>query len=375
MSLGLAATGTGALSACGSSTDLEASSTAPVDRSDVDHSLWVSNWPLYIDVSAPNPRRHPTVDAFQRATGIRVRYTEDVNSNEQFFAMVRDALQAGGSTGRDLFVLTDWMAARMIRYGWIQAIEPTAVPNKVNVVDFLAAPSFDPRREYSLPWQAGMTGIAYNADVTASVRDVDSLLTRKELRGRVTVLSEMRDTMGLIMLQQGIDPAQFTGDQWSRAIASLTDAVDSHQIKSVTGNEYARQLARGDIAAAIAWSGDVIQLQYRHPNIKFVVPEAGGMLWADNMLIPAGSQHRSNAEAWMNWYYRPDIAARLAAYVRYICPVVGAQEAMARVDPTLVDQPLIFPSPDQRQQLSIFMALNDDQEQQYAADFAAAQNG
>lgn len=340
------------------------------DDSSRDKSLVVSNWPLYIDVSEDDESVRPTLDAFMAQTGIKVTYQEDVNDNNEFFGKVRNQLSTCQSIDRDIIVLTDWMAARMIRLGWVQPLRKDKLPNvEANLLPSLRGRSWDKNTEYAVPWQTGLAGVAYNGNVTKEVRTVDELLTRPDLKGKVTMLSEMRDTVGLIMLEMGFDPSDFTEDEFNQALTKLQTAVDAGQIRRFTGNDYAQDLAKGDIAACIGWSGDVIQLNFEDENIKFVTPEAGVMLWSDNMQVPNRATHQANAESLMNYYYEPQVAAELAAYVNYICPVRGAQEAMVDIDPELAENELIFPSESTLSTAKVFMALNEAQERIFEQGF------
>jgi len=364
---GAAAAGAGLLAACGNDDDGDGGSGG---SSSDEKILNFANWPLYIDTKrVDGEKTYPTLEAFEAETGISVNYTEPVNDNEEYFAKIRPILAANKDVGVDSFVLTDWMASKLINLDWLETLDKSNIPNFDNLTSTLKSPTFDPNRDYSIPWQSGVTGIAYDESLTDPVTTINDLLTNPDLSGQITVLKEMRDTMGLILLDQGADPADFDSDQWSSAIATLESAKDSGQIRQFTGNNYAQLLAKGDIKACIAWSGDVIQLQFDNPNIRFAIPDAGGMLWSDNMLIPINAQHKANAEAWMNYYYDPKVAAELAAWVNYICPVDGAQEELAKIDPQLAKNPLIFPTPEDYDQLSIFRALSDDEETQFASDF------
>jgi spermidine/putrescine transport system substrate-binding protein len=369
----------GATSAAGGSTSAAAgsatSAAAPApasyaDKSATEKKLNWSNWPLYIDID-DKTKGHPTIDAFTKKTGIKVTYTEDVNDNDEFFGKIKPQMSGGQDTGRDLIVLTDWMAGRLIRLGWVEKLDKTKIPNAANLIASLAKPGFDPTRDYSLPWQSGMTGIAYNSKATkgAKVETIDQLFTDKALKGKVTALTEMRDTMGLVLLSMGKDPNNFTDDDFGAAIDKLQKAVSDKQIRQFTGNDYAPLLGKGTVAACVAWSGDVIQLQSDNKDIQFVTPDTGAMLWADNMLIPQKAQHRANAEALMNYYYEPDVAAAVADYVNYICPVQGAQEAMVKIDKDAANNPLIFPSAAVLAKTHIFKSLTPDQETSYNAQF------
>ena len=337
------------------------------DLSATEHELIISNWPAYID---PRDNPNSTYAVFQKQTGISVSYSDDVNDNLEFFGKIVNQMRACQPVDRDMFMLTDWMAARMINLGWLQKLDHAKLPNvEANLLPALRHPPWDPNRDYSVPWQSGLTGIAYNANVTDEVRSFEELLTRSDLKGRVTVLTEMRDTMLFMLLVTGADPGNFTDDEWNVAIDRLNEAVSNGQIRAFTGNDYLRGLKSGDIAACEAWSGDVIQAQFDDPNIKFVAPEEGLSAWSDNMLVPNLADHKANAEKWMNYYYDPMVAAKLAAWVNYICPVEGAKEAMEKLDPSLVDNPLIFPTQEILSKAKTMMPLTESQSQTYENDW------
>ncbi|MFI7025034.1 polyamine ABC transporter substrate-binding protein [Micromonospora sp. NPDC049900] len=340
------------------------------DLSGTEKTLAFSNWPQYMDVDDDDASKRPSLDKFVTDTGIQVTYTEDVNDNNEFFGKVQNQLAACQGTGRDVMVLTDWMAARMIRLGWIQRLEKSKLPNvEANLLPSLRNRPFDVDNHLAVPWQSGLAGLAYNGRVTREIRTVDELLTRADLKGKVTALTEMRDTMGLLLMSNGHNPADFTANQFDDALNKLKKAVDSGQIRRFTGNDYAPDLAKGDIAACIGWSGDIIQLGFDDDQIKFVVPDSGVTLWSDNMLVPNKATHKGNAEALINHYYDPAIAAQLAAYVNYICPVQGAQEEMEKIDPELAANPLIFPDEAILSKARVFMALDEQQEREYETKF------
>ncbi len=370
--VGGALAGTGLLAGCSTApaSAPAASNQAATDMSDTEKIVNFSNWQLYIDTDDKITTKHPTIDAFLAQTGITINYTEDIADNESFYAKIAPLLRNGQDTGRDLMALTDWMAARLIRQGFIQKRDKANTPNvDANLIAALKSPSWDPTRDHSAPWQSGVTGIAYNSKLVPEVKDITELLTRPDLKGRIAVLTEMRDTIGMLLLQAGKDPAKFTDDDFAAAIATLQSAVDAGQIRKFTGNEYSQGLSKGDLAACMAWSGDVVQLQADNPNLKFVSPPAGIMIWADNMLIPNMAKHKKNAEKVMNYYYDPKVAAEVAAYVQYICPVQGAQQEMEKIDPTLVNNELIFPSAEFLKNTHLFMGLTPDQESRYNAAF------
>ena len=361
----------GLLSACGTEgTQQTESDCTSTDKSDSEKELIWSNWVEYID---PIKQKDSTLKAFEQETGIKVTYTEDVNDNSDFFSKVQNQLGACESVNRDMFVLTDWMAARMVGLGWLQKLDKANIPNvESNLLETLRSPDWDENRDYSVPWQTGFTGIAYNAKYTKEVGSFEELLTRGDLKGKVTLLSEMRDTMGFMLKLVGADPADFSDEEWQQAIERTEQVVGSGQLRSFTGNDYVQGLGSGDIVACEAWSGDVIAMQYDNPDIRWVVPEEGLMIWTDNMLVPNKAEHKANAEAAMDYYYDPMNAAKLAAWVNYVCPVQGAQDAMAKVDKSLVDAPLIFPDDEFLSQTMAFMSLDEETARTYETDFSQA---
>lgn len=359
--------GAGLLSACGNDSSDQ---PAAVDQSTSDPQLNVANWPLYIDTKKVDGQKtYPTLMDFEDESGVTVNYTEPINDMEEIFAKIRPILESGGDTGSDMFMLTDWLVARLITLGWLEQLDKANIPNADNIIDGLKHPSFDENRDYSIPWQSGITGIAYDKSQTAPVNSISDLLTNPDLAGSVTVLKDMRDCTGLVMLDQGSSPEDFTPDEFAAAIETLQKAKDSNHIRQFTGNNYAQLLSKGDIKACMAWSGDVFQLRFDNPNIKFVVPDAGGMLWSDNMVVPNQAQHKTNAEEWMNFYCEPEIAARLSAWVNYICPIEGAQDEMVKIDPKLAEDPLIFPSDEDYAALSIFRGVSPEEDGDFTSQF------
>jgi spermidine/putrescine transport system substrate-binding protein len=371
---GAALTIPGLLAACGgggiegSATTTTAGTTGAAGGTLAD-KLTISNWPLYIDVDEQTKQR-PTLDQFTADTGVKVDYIEDVNDNDEWFGKNQAALAKGQPVGRDIAILTDWMAARMVRLGYVDKLDPAAIPNKSNLVSALASPGWDPNREYSLPWQSGMTGIGYDPErVGYELTSIQQLLEDPKLKGKVTFLTEMPDTMGLMILDGGGDPSSVKKADFDKAIERLRQGVDSGQIRQFTGNDYSGPLAKGDIWAAVAWSGDMVQLSADNPNLKFVVPDAGGMIWTDNMLIPKGGDVFT-ASTFMNYVYEPKVAAQIEAYVNYICPVDGAKAAMETIDKELAANQLIFPDEATLAKVKIFDAAaadNTDYKQAFQA--------
>jgi spermidine/putrescine transport system substrate-binding protein len=366
------------LAACGGDGGIEgqgADSTAAATTvaQELKDTLVFANWPLYIDVNEETNER-PTLAQFTEATGVEVDYIEEVNDNEEWFGKYQAQLAAGDSIGRDIVVLTDWMAARMVRLGYVQKLDKEAIPNASNLQDALANPGWDPGREFSMPWQSGLTGIAYNKRAHPDgVTTIEQLLTDPQLKGKVTVLTEMPDCMGHMIAATGGDPAAVTEESFTAGIEMLQAAVDSGQIRRFTGNDYGDDLSSGNVVAAMAWSGDVVQLQLDNPNLEFVIPESGAHIWTDNMLVPNGGDVFT-ASTYMNFVYDPAVAAEIEAYVNYICPVDGAQDEIRAIDESLAENPLIFPDEETLANTWIFdaeAADNPDYKEQFQAVIGA----
>ena len=339
---------------------------AAQDMSDSEKVVNWSNWTEYIDTSEDGKSR-PSLDAFQKKTGIKVNYTEDYLDNDEFYAKVRPLLEGGKDTGRDVWCSTDWMVSRLIRQGYVQKLDLANIPNAKNLDDSLKNVEFDPGRLYSLPWQSGFAGIGYNLKATGGkkIESMTQLLTDPSLKGKVTLLTEMRDTVGLVMMEQGKDITKFTDADFQAAIDMIQKAKDSGQILRFTGNEYTEGLAKGDIAACVAWTGDVVQLQFDDKNIQYALPEKGFTLWSDNFVIPALAKHKKNAEKLIDYYYDPAVMAQVAAWVNYIAPVKGTKEELVKIDPSLGDNPLIVPTADVLAKAQVFRGLSTAEETKY----------
>jgi spermidine/putrescine transport system substrate-binding protein len=359
------------LAACGTKAQAPKASEerAAEDKSDQEKVVNWSNWPEYIDVDDAGKR--PTLEAFTKETGITANYTEDYNDNDEFFAKVQPQLSGGQDTGRDVWCSTDWMVARLIRLGWVQELDKDNIPNAQNLEDSLADVEFDPGRKFSLPWQSGFAGIGYNPEATngKKIESIDQLLTDKALKGRVTLLTEMRDTVGLVLLALGKDLSNFTDADFEEAIGELQKARDAGQLRGFTGNEYTSGLASGEIAACIAWTGDVVQLKADNPKLGYALPSTGHTLWSDNFVIPNLAQHKKNAETLINYYYDPEVFADVAAWVNYIPPVKGTKEVLTAEDPETADNELIFPNEEVRSRSHVFRGLSEEEETKYNKQF------
>jgi spermidine/putrescine transport system substrate-binding protein len=356
-----------ALAAC--STGGAAKPSAAADISDTDKTIRWDNWALYIDVDAAG--KYPTLEAFTTETGIKVAYTEAVDDNNTYYGKVKDQLALGKDTGADVACLTDWMVGRLIRFGYLQGLDHANIPNLSNLLPSLQNVDFDPDRSMSVPWQGGFAGIAWNKAKLPSGLTSVSELWDPSLKGRVGVLSEMRDTMGLIMLDQGVDISGKWGDsEFGAAIDEFKKQVSSGQVRNIKGNSYKEDLVNEDTLAAIVWSGDIVQLNAENGDKwGFAVPEKGGTLWNDNFIVPIGSPRKKNVEKLINYYYEPAVAAEVAAYVNYITPVAGAKEAAMAIDPELANNKLIFPDDATLAKAHVFRTLDGTDEQKYGADF------
>ncbi|KUM82773.1 spermidine/putrescine ABC transporter substrate-binding protein [Streptomyces pseudovenezuelae] len=365
--------GLGALSACG----IPAAGNTQGGVSAEDHSakektVNFSNWTEYIDVDE-SEKHHPTLDQFKKQTGISVKYTEDINDNVEFFGKIKPQLAAGQDTGRDIIVLTDWLAARLIRLGWVQKLDASNLPHAyANLSQQFREPDWDPGRAYSYVWQGISTVIAYNKKALdgQEVKSISDLLDNTKLKGRVGFLSEMRDSIGMTLLDMGKDPAHFTADDYDAAIARLQKAVDKGQIRRFTGNDYTSDLTSGDFAACVAWAGDVVQLKADSPDIDFIIPESGYMTSTDNMLIPNKARHKTNAERLIDFYYQPKPAAELAAYINYVSPVDGVKPELAKLDPDAANNPLIIPDKAMAAKSHAFRSLSAKEETAFEEKFA-----
>lgn len=361
------------LAACGGD-DGNGSSTAPGTEGSAPaggggNTLFFENWPAYIDPTEDGAVG--TVDRFREATGIDMRYTEAYNDNNEYFAKIQPILGAGKTIEPDIIAPTFWMTARLISLGWVDRLPLDQVPNRVNLVDGLVNPTWDPTGEYSLPWQTGMTGIAYNLDATG--RELGSVadLFDPAFKGKIGMLTEMRDTIGLLLLGQGIDPSTIsTFDDAAPAFDQLEQAKNDGQIRAFTGNDYLDDLSSGNFAACIGWSGDILQLGRDNPNVRFVIPEEGGMRWADTMVMPKGAVNRDAAAKWMDFVYDPVQAAQITAYVQYISPVKGVQEELAKLDEELAANPLLFPDAATEARLRSFANLSEDAEAEFDEAFS-----
>ncbi|MEU7645921.1 polyamine ABC transporter substrate-binding protein [Streptomyces huasconensis] len=341
------------------------------DRSARDKRLTFANWPLYIDTDDQDKTRRPSLEAFEKRTGIDVRYTEEINDNDEFFGKISPSLMNHQDTGRDLIVISDWMCARFVRLGWVQEMDRARQPHVTKYLDpLLRSPHFDPGRKFTVPWQSGITGIAYNKrKVGREIKQVSDLWA-DDLKGRVTLLSGLDEAFALLLQGDGVDVTKWKADDFHRMCDRVEKLVDSHHIRRFTGNDYIKDLSSGDVLACQAYSGDVIQLQADDPDIEFVVPEEGAELWAESLMIPNLAGHKRNAERLIDHYYEPEVAAELAAWVNYVCPVPAARDVLASSKDkelaALAEDPLIFPDDAMRGRLAIARDITAEERTEFA---------
>ncbi len=329
-------------------------------------TLAFDNWPLYID--------EETVALFAAATGINLKYTEAYNDNNEYFAKVQPSLSAGNKIDPDIIAPTFWMAARYIQLGWAQKINAANIPNAKNLRDDLVGPSWDPKNEYSMPWQTGIAGIAYNMKTTG--RELKSVadLFDPAFKGKIGMLTEMRDTLGLVLMGEGkkLEDVK-TFDDAAVGFDKIAKAKADGQIRAFTGNDYTDDLSSGNFAACVAWSGDVLQLSKDNPDVKFFVPEEGGTSWYDTMIWVKGSENGAAVEKWIDYVYDPVNAARITASVQYISPVKGVREELAKLGSegaALAEDELLFPSDATIARLQGWGALSEEEEAKFDERFA-----
>jgi len=370
------ATTDGSPSTTDGATATAAPSATPVGGGEPEDELFFTNWPLYIDQD--DDGNSPTLQQFEEATGIDVTYSEAIEDNTSFFGTIQPALAAGEDTGHDIIVMTDWMIGNLARLGYLEPIDVERdVPNFVaNTDPVYLDRSYDPGNRYSVPFQSGITGIGYNPalvdeEITSMAQLLDPELIEKYC-GQIGMFVEMRDSMSFAMLYNGVNPSEATMEDAEAAQQVLLEQAPC--VRDYYGNEYAQALADGSLAITMAWSGDVFQLQFDNPDLQFVVPEEGAILWTDNMAIPKGAQHPNAALAMMDYLYDPEVAAQVAEWVNYITPVPGAKEIILQhaeeaEDPedaeylrTVAESPLVFPTEDMLSRLYSYKVLDEDEE-------------
>jgi spermidine/putrescine transport system substrate-binding protein len=359
------------LAACGSDKGsgggTPSASAPPDDGAPASGELRVSNWPLYM--------ADGFVAAFQKASGITVDYKEDFNDNEQWFAKVKEPLSRKQDIGADLVIPTEFMAARVAGLGWLNEIRESRVPNRKNLRADLLNSKVDPGRKVTAPYMTGMVGLAYNRAATG--KDITSIndLWDPAFKGRVSLLSDTQDGLGMIMQSQGNSPEDPTKESVQKAVDLVREQKEKGQIRRFTGNDYADDLAAGNIAVAQAYSGDVVQLQADNPDLKFIIPESGGDWFIDTMVIPYTTQNQAAAEAWIDYIYDRPNYAKLIAYTQFVPVLSDMTDDLNKVDPAIAKNQLINPPESLTAKLKSWAALDDQQTQEFNTMYAEVTGG
>lgn len=369
----------GFLAACSVAGRRPNASATPTGLGEITGQLSIATWPFYIDVDQATGR-HPTLEAFEESSGIEVSYDEVIDDGEAFFGSIRPELAAGQPTGFDLAVIPNWLVPRMIRLGYLAPLHLDAIPNIVNLLDPYKDPPYDPGNAHSITWQGGITGIGYDPERTGRRLTSFADLLDPDFRGKVGLFSDMLDTMSLALLSLGVDPLEASTRDAIRAAGVIADARTNGQVRGFYGNEYGEALVRGDLVASMAWSGDIFQLQADAPQLEFVVPDEGGILWTDDLVLLAGAEHPADAHVFINHYLDPAVARLVTEYVQYLTPVRGVAEAVATraaetVDPDydrFANSPLIFPTGGELERLSRYPTLEARQEREWNELFETA---
>jgi len=371
---GLTVAGAGSLAACGTAAAhktvpaAQATGHTGTDYSSTEKIVNFSNWPAYIDVSDKNKNDHPTLDAFKAQTGITVNYTEDINDNNEFYTTIDPMLAAGKDTGRDIIVLSDYMIPKLRQNDYIQKLNLANIPNHGNMTGQMASVPVDPGRQYTIPWASGFTVIAYNAKLVSSpITTIKELFTRPDLKGKVSLMAEMEDTVAFALLAVGKDPSKFTDDDFGAAMAYIQKAKDAGQVRAYSGNDYLSDFTQGNTVVTMAYSGDVAALGIDY--LKTVFPQEGSLSWYDNMCIPNYARHKTNAEKLMNYYLQPKVAAELDDYIDYIPVVGGAVDALKALDAEAASNPLIVPSDRELATAKPFMSITVGKLDEYTKKF------
>jgi spermidine/putrescine transport system substrate-binding protein len=345
-------------------------SVAPTPKPSTSAELNWANWTYYMDLDPKDETKFKTLEDFKAKYGTTVKYQEIIDDNDAFLGTIKPQLQSGQDTGWDIIVMTDWMAARLIRLGWVEQMDLGNMPNvTANLQDVYKNVSWDTTNDHHVPWQSGMTGLGYDKAKTGALTSL-AVLYDVKYKGKVDYLTEMRDTIGLTMLKLGLDPSKATNADCDAAVAEIKKAKDAGIIRAFKGNAYAEDLKSGDVVLSMAWSGDMVQALKDKKTLQFTIADEGGMLWTDNTMIPKGAKNKYTAEVMIDFCYDPKIAAQIEAYVNYICPVKGAADVLLATVPDVANNPLIFPPADILAKLHIFNGLDEATEKYFNDQFA-----
>ncbi len=328
-----------------------------------------ANWPLYIDKRKVGGEvTHPTLEAFTDETGIQVEYLELIEDYASFFGKLQPQLEAGQPTGFDLIVMgyPKWLPL-MISRGYLIPLDRSRLPNfEAHAAQKYKEAPYDPGNRWSIPYQSGITGIGYNIEMTG--RELTSIqeLFNPEFAGSVGMFRDTEDTPNMALIALGVDPPEATEDDWKRAADLLLRQRDDGLVRQYFGQGYIGALQNGEVALTLAWSADVLQsINSGYDNLRFIVPEEGGLLWTDSLCIPIGAEHPLDAIMLMDHFFRPEIAAMLTSWIQNVSPVPEAQDILRAQGDPVAENPLVFPTPEMYARLRGYRVLDADEQERW----------
>ncbi|MFC6085535.1 ABC transporter substrate-binding protein [Sphaerisporangium aureirubrum] len=387
---GLSAAALG-LAACG----VQGKKAAAPPQQDAVASYWAgkkqnnvlrfANWPLYIDKDGKN---YPTLEQFTKETGIKVTYQEAIQDNSTWFGKIQPQLAANQDIGYDLMVMTNGIQlGRAMALGYLAPLDHAKLPDfAANAGAKYKNPSYDPGNAFTVPWQSGITGIAYNPKYVKGEVSSIKELWNPNYKGKVGMLLDSQEIANFGMFLLGIDPDKSVEADWRKAGEKLQEQRDQGLVRKYYENDYVDALVRGDIWITMAWSGDVYQQIAEGQDLKFVIPAEGGNIWTDNMCIPKTAQNPVDALAMMNFAYKPEIATQLAEYITYITPVPSTQELVRKQAgeatgedkkalELMADSPLIYPADADLAKLRSYKTLTTAEEKVFEGIFQPITQG
>ena len=322
-----------------------------------------ANWPLYMDQEKVGGKVvYPSLQDFTKETGIKVNYKEVINENEAFLGKITPSLKAGQPTGWDLMVITNGSSLdKLLRQNFLVELDQSKLPNfQKNADPSIKNPSYDPGNKYTIAWQSGLTALAYNPKLTKRPITSFNDLFDPAFKGKITMFGDDEDYPTLTMIGMGIDPVTSTEEDWKRAAEKMKELRP--QLREYIDNAgEAEVLSSGNAWISMAYSGDIFILNNSgSPDIKFVIPK--------------GAKHPLDAITYMDYVYRPDVAAKLTAYISYITPVPAAKEqlqaeaAKAKGEDkdtldSVISSPLVFPTPADLSKAKRYRTLTVEEEQ------------
>ncbi|TDE51204.1 spermidine/putrescine ABC transporter substrate-binding protein [Nonomuraea mesophila] len=329
-----------------------------------------ANWPEYM------PGDKGPLERFKKDTGIAYEYKEVIQENADFFGKADPVLRAGQSLGYDIVVMTNGVQLQhMLQLGYAVPLDHTRLPNfQANAGQKFKERSYDPGNKYTIPYASGVTGIAYNTDhVKEKITSIEALFDPR-YKGRIGMMNDAQEIGNFGMFAVGVDPEKSTEADWKKAGEKLKAQRDAGLVRKYYDQGYIDAVAKGDVWVTMAWSGDVFQRQLAGEPVAFVVPEEGGTIWTDNMLIPKGAANPLDALMLMDYLYQPAVAAELDEFIQFVTPVPAVQDLFREQAKTagakekkaldaMIDSPLMFPSEADYAKLRTYTTLTNEQEQ------------